>query len=1223
MKNGLFLETVTSSDSDKWEFWIDRGGTFTDIVARQPDGHVVTHKLLSENPGQYHDAAIQGIREILGLDSSDKLDTSRIAAVKMGTTVATNALLERQGEDTLLVTTRGFRDQLRIGYQTRPDLFALNIRLPEMLYCDILEVEERMDAHGKVLVELDRERARVDLQRYFDQGLRCVAIVLMHGYRYHQHELALQKLAQEIGYTQISVSHRVSPLMKFVPRGDTTVVDAYLSPILRRYVDQVEAELEGFERHNGKLMFMQSNGGLTDAGFFQGKDAILSGPAGGVVGMARVSEAAHRSKVIGFDMGGTSTDVSHYNGEFEKAFETGVAGVRLRAPMMLIHTVAAGGGSILHFDGARFQAGPDSAGARPGPACYRNGGPLAITDCNVMVGKLQPDLFPNVFGEGTDLPLDAGLVRHEFKRLAARIRQDTGDQRSPEAVAAGFLSIAVENMANAIKKISVQRGYDVSDYTLCCFGGAAGQHACLVADALAMKTILVHPFAGVLSAYGMGLADTVADRQQAVEAVLEQALIGDLDERLDQLQNSGIEELKQQGDPCVSLSFNRLLHIRYQGSDTALVVSHGDPDQVRARFERVHRMRFGFVSTDKPLIVESIQVEVVSAARPSKIENSTNSGHDSQALAKPDATRKCYMEDKWVDTPFYQRTSLITGQAVYGPAVVLDSTATIVVEPGWRAVLQADNNLVLTRYRQRAATRAVGTQVDPVMLEIFNNLFMSIAEQMGFVLENTAVSVNIKERLDFSCAIFDAQGALVANAPHMPVHLGSMGESIKTVIRERAGRILPGDAYILNAPYNGGTHLPDVTVIKPVFAEKERILFYVASRGHHADIGGKTPGSAPADSTSIEQEGVVIDNVKLVENDLFLEKEIYDLLTRGAWPARNPQMNIADFKAQLAACEKGVRELLRMTAHYGIDTVHAYMKHVQDNAEESVRRLLGAMEDGEFTCKMDDGHQISVQIKVDRADRKAVVDFTGTSARHPGNFNAPTAVVRAAVLYVFRCLVDDPIPLNEGCLKPMEIIIPDDSMINPRYPAAVIAGNVETSQYLVDTLLGAVKAVAAAQGTMNNFIWGNERYQYYETICGGAGAGEGYHGADAVHTHMTNSRLTDPEVLEWRFPVILESFAIRTGSGGKGKYNGGDGVIRKVRFLESVVANIISGHRKVPPYGLHGGQPGKTGSNRVIRADGSQIVLGGTDRIDLMPGDRVVIETPGGGGYGARAIGEE
>ena len=933
--------------------------------------------------------------------------------------------------------------------------------------------------------------------------------------------------------------------------------------------------------------------------------------------MARVSEATGIQNVIGFDMGGTSTDVSHYNGEFEKAFETNVAGVRLRAPMMLIHTVAAGGGSILHFDGARYRVGPDSAGANPGPSCYRNGGPLAITDCNVMVGKLQPDLFPKVFGENADLPLNADKVHTTFSNLASQIENDTGDKRSAEAVAAGFLSIAVENMANAIKKISVQRGYDVSDYTLCCFGGAGGQHACLVADALAMKSILIHPFAGVLSAYGMGLADTVVDRQQAVEALLDQALIENISELLEALEQTGIDELKQQGDSGNNLSFNRLLHIRYQGSDTALIVSYDALDKVKSKFEEMHQMRFGFISPEKFMIVESIQVEVISAANPSKIKNTLEARKISNQEPKSEAIKKCFMDDQWCDTPFYRRDVLIPDRSINGPAVVLDPTGTIVVEPGWRAILKSDNNLILERYLQRKEVKAIGTEVDPVMLEIFNNLFMSIAEQMGSVLENTAASVNIKERLDFSCAIFNPEGALVANAPHMPVHLGSMGESIKTVIRERGKDILPGDAYILNAPYNGGTHLPDVTIIKPVFTHEGDILFFVAARGHHADIGGKTPGSAPADSTSIEDEGVVIDNIKLVENDLFLEDEIYQLLTSGKWPARNPQMNIADFKAQLAACEKGARELVKMAEHYGVNTVHAYMKHVQDNAEESVRRVLGVMDDGEFTYKMDDGHQISVKINVDQENRKAVIDFTGTSGQHPGNFNAPTAVVRAAVLYVFRCLVNDNIPLNEGCLKPMEIIIPEKSMINPRYPAAVIAGNVETSQYLVDTLFGAVKVVAAAQGTMNNFIWGNDVHQYYETICGGAGATCNQEGTDAVHTHMTNSRLTDPEVLEWRFPVILESFEIRKGSGGKGINRGGDGVVRKVRFLEKMIANIISGHRKVSPYGLNGGQPGKTGDNYVLHANGSKTLLSGTDQVDLELDDVVVIKTPGGGGYGS------
>ncbi len=1208
---------VQNLDKDQWEFWIDRGGTFTDVVARQPSGEVITHKLLSENPEQYNDAAIQGIKDILGVKTSDDLPTENIAAVKMGTTVATNALLERQGEPTLLVTTTGFRDQLRIGYQTRPDLFALHIQLPEMLYCDVVEIEERIGPHGDVLVSLNEERAQKDLQQKFDQGIRSVAIALMHGYRYHQHELKLESIANQIGFTQVSVSHKVSPLMKLVSRGDTTVVDAYLSPILRRYVNQVASQLDGLEDNGGKLMFMRSNGGLTDAGFFQGKDAILSGPAGGVVGMARVCEAAGFNDVIGFDMGGTSTDVSHYNGEFEKAFETNVAGVRLRAPMMLIHTVAAGGGSILHFDGARFRVGPDSAGANPGPCCYRNGGPLAITDCNVMVGKLQPELFPNVFGKMADQPLDKGLVTTKFKTLATQIKRDTGDDRTPESVAAGFLSIAVENMANAIKKISVQRGYDVSEYALCCFGGAGGQHACLVADALAMKKIIVHPFAGVLSAYGMGLADTVVDRQKAIEMVLNSELIIELESELDSLQDAGLEELKQQGDDGTDISFKRLLHIRYQGSDTALIVPYGELETVATRFEEVHQMRFGFISPEKELIVESIQVEVVSAAKASKIVNDLDSrlAPESDA-ASPDAVHPCFVDDQWIDTPFYYRNSLLIEQAVNGPGIILDPTGTVVIEPGWRATLSEDNNLILERYIEKKQSKAIGTEVDPVMLEIFNNLFMSIAEQMGSVLENTAASVNIKERLDFSCAIFDPTGALVANAPHMPVHLGSMGESIKTVIRECGDDISPGDAYILNAPYNGGTHLPDVTIIKPVFTPQGELLFYVASRGHHADIGGKTPGSAPADSTSIEEEGVVIDNFKLVENDQFKEKEIRQLITSGRWPARNPDMNIADFKAQMAACEKGARELQNMADHYGVDTVHAYMTHVQDNAEESVRRVLGVLEDGEFTYKMDDGHQISVSIKVDQTNRKAVVDFTGTSAQHPGNFNAPTAVVRAAVLYVFRCLVDDNIPLNEGCLKPMEIIIPENSMISPKYPAAVIAGNVETSQYLVDTLFGAVKAVAASQGTMNNFIWGNDEHQYYETICGGTGATHNQRGTDAVHSHMTNSRLTDPEVLEWRFPVILNSFEIRTGSGGQGKQVGGNGVIRKVKFLEPMIANIISGHRKVPPYGINGGGSGAVGDNSVEHPDGSITHLSGTDQIGLQQGDVVVIKTPGGGGYG-------
>ncbi len=1201
------------NDKGKWEFWIDRGGTFTDVVARQPNGEVLVHKLLSENPEQYRDSSIQGIKDILDVDTTGIVPVTEIAAIKMGTTVATNALLERAGDRTLLVTTKGFRDALRIGYQNRPDLFALNIELPEMLYSAVLEVDERVDAHGTVLKTLDVSAVANELQPHYDTGIRSVAIVFMHGYRYHDHENRLAELARQIGFTQISISHKASPLMKLVSRGDTTVVDAYLSPILRKYINQVSSELSGLADHGGRLMFMQSSGGLTDSSFFQGKDAILSGPAGGVVGMARVCEAAGFSKVIGFDMGGTSTDVSHYDGEFEKAFETHVAGVRLRAPMMLIHTVAAGGGSILHFDGSRYRVGPDSAGAHPGPVSYRNGGPLTVTDCNVMLGKLQADQFPKLFGPNSNKALDHAAVTEKFNSLAAEIEKTTGSKRTAEQVASGFLSIAVQNMANAVKKISVQRGYDITEYTLCCFGGAGGQHACLVADSLAMKSILIHPYAGVLSAYGMGLADTVVGRQQAVETILNAEILLSLSSIFDNLQNDGVSEIKRQGESSNSLQFKHLLHIRYQGSDTALVAKRATLDEVVGQFEQLHQMRFGFISPEKNMIIESVEVEVVAAAKPSIVINRVgNAKH--QAISN--SALNCFMDDQWQATPFFQREELVIDEPINGPAVILDPTSTIVIEPGWRGTVTSDNNILLERYLARKEAKAIGTEVDPVMLEIFNNLFMSVAEQMGLVLENTAESVNIKERLDFSCAIFDPTGALIANAPHIPSHLGSMGESITTVVKEREGDIKPGDAYILNAPYNGGTHLPDVTIIKPIFSNAGELLFYAASRGHHTDIGGTTPGSAPADSTSIEEEGVVIDNFKLVEKDHFREQEIYDILTSGPWPARNPAMNIADFKAQLAACEKGARELGKMVDHYGVETVHAYMRHIQNNAEESVRRVLSKLGDGQFTYAMDGGSQISVSITVNQEKREAVVDFTGTSPQHSGNFNAPTAVVKAAVLYTFRCLAGDNIPLNEGCLKPIKIIIPKKSMINPEYPGAVISGNTETAQALVDTLFGALKIAAASQGTMNNFIWGNDEHQYYETICGGSGATSEHDGTDAVHTHMTNSRLTDPEVLEWRFPVILESFEIRKDSGGIGDKHGGNGVVRRVRFLEDMKANVLSGHREVPPYGLAGGGDGKVGSNTIERADGSITQLTGTDQADIEAGDTFVIKTPGGGGYG-------
>ncbi len=1209
-----YKQEVESAKISRWQFWVDRGGTFTDIVAKGPDGAVQTEKLLSEDPDSYSDAAIEGIRRILGLNREEKIPTTQIASVKMGTTVATNALLERQGEPTLLVTTRGFADALRIGYQTRPKLFDLHIQLPEMMYSEVLEIDERMGAQGELITPLNRTQAEIGLRQAYDRGLRSVAIVFLHGYRYPQHERSVADLARRIGFTQVSISSAVSPLIKLVSRGDTTVVDAYLSPILRRYVDSVSSELDGLEESGGRLMFMQSNGGLSDAGFFQGKDAILSGPAGGVVGMVQTAAGAGFEKLIGFDMGGTSTDVSHYAGEYERTFETEVAGVRMRAPMMQIHTVAAGGGSILKFDGARFRVGPDSAGANPGPACYRNGGPLTITDCNLMLGKLQPGYFPAIFGPEADQALDVNLVEEKFSKLARQIKSDTGRERSPQQVAAGFLAIAVENMANAIKRISIQCGYDVTEYTLCCFGGAGGQHACLVADALGIKRIYLHPFAGVLSAYGMGLADQRVIHSKGIEHTLKPELIASLNLECDRLETQGRDELRDQGVQLEHIYAERKVHLRYEGSDSSLLVELNSLESMAMEFEQLHSQRFGFIAREKAVVVEAVQVEVIGRAEAVEIAIPQ---HVADASSAVHAVHPVVMGDAVHETPFYLRHELAACDRLNGPAVIIENTGTIVVEPGWRAELTQQGDIVLERYLALPEQVAIGTSVDPVMLEIFNNLFMSIADQMGMVLENTAVSVNIKERLDFSCALFDQGGDLIANAPHMPVHLGSMSESIKAVIGKRAENMQRGDAYILNNPYDGGTHLPDITVVKPVFHGSETTpIFYVAARGHHADIGGITPGSMPSDSTHVEQEGILIDNIKLVDAGRLLEAEIRDLLGSGPYPARNIDYNIADFKAQLAACEKGMRELLRTVEHFGLEVVHAYMGHVQANAEESVRRVLDVLHDGEFCYEMDDGNRICVKITLDQSCRSACIDFTGTSSQHPGNYNAPRAICRAAVLYVFRCLVDDEIPLNEGCLKPLNIILPDDSMINPSYPAAVVAGNVETSQVVVDALFGALGVAAASQGTMNNFTWGNDKYQYYETICGGSGATQDHPGTDAVHTHMTNSRLTDPEVLEWRFPVRLDEFSIRRGSGGAGRQPGGDGTRRVLRFLEPMSANILAGHRRVPPYGMAQGQPGKTGRNFLLHTDGRRTDFSAQGQVEVQAGDIMVIETPGGGGFG-------
>ncbi len=1208
------------------QFWIDRGGTFTDIVARRPDGTLVTHKLLSENPGRYDDAAVHGIREILRVPEGAPIPAGAIDAVKMGTTVATNALLERKGERTALVVTKGFADALRIAYQNRPRLFVRRIELPAMLYERAIEVDERIGARGELVAPLDAAAAEHDLRAAYADGMRAVAIVLMHGYRYPQHERALADLARAVGFAQVSVSHEVSPLMKLVSRGDTTVVDAYLSPILRRYVDRVEAALgDGGPAARIRLQFMQSSGGLTDAHRFQGKDAILSGPAGGIVGAVEVSRLAGFDRIIGFDMGGTSTDVTHWAGEYERAFVTEVAGVRLRAPMMKIHTVAAGGGSICAFDGARFRVGPQSAGANPGPAAYRRGGPLTVTACNVMVGKLDPELFPQVFGPRGDEPLDAAAVREKFAALASDLAGKSGVSRSVEEIADGFLKIAVENMANAIKHISVQRGYDVTQYTLCCFGGAGGQHACLVADALGMSRVFIHPFAGVLSAYGMGLADVRALRQEAVEATLSQASLDASADAFARLEDAATREVAAQGIDASRIACRRTVHVKYDGTDTTLELPAGDAvAPIVAQFEDRYRRQYGFLMPGRSLVVEAVAVEAVCGNESAQaLAPSLAPRHGGLAAIK---VNRVYTDGAFRDASVFERGDLRPGDAIDGPAVIREQNATTVIEPGWRATVTPQDHLVLERVTAARRAHAIGTTADPVLLEVFNNLFMAIAEQMGVTLANTAYSVNIKERLDFSCAIFDADGNLIANAPHMPVHLGSMGESVKTVIDRRAGTMRPGDVFVLNAPYNGGTHLPDVTVIAPVFlppvadgARSEGSAvpeFFVASRGHHADIGGITPGSMPPDSTHVDEEGVLLDNVQLVSEGRFLEAEMRAILSGGRYPSRNVEQNLADLRAQVAACAKGGDELTKMVAHFGLPVVRAYMQHVQDNAEEAVRRVLDVLTDGRFEYEMDSGARIAVRISIDRERREATIDFTGTSAQQPTNFNAPSAVCKAAVLYVFRTLVDDEIPMNAGCLKPLRIVIPEGSMLAPRYPAAVVAGNVETSQAITDTLYGALGVLAASQGTMNNFTFGNARYQYYETIAGGAGAGPGFDGASAVQTHMTNSRLTDPEVLEWRFPVRLDAFAIRRGSGGGGVNRGGDGVHRRVRFLEAMTAVMLANRRRVAPFGVGGGRPGARGRNWVERDGGAREDLGATAKVDMRPGDVFVVETPGGGGFG-------
>lgn len=1201
-----------------WQFWIDRGGTFTDVVARRPDGALISHKLLSTDtadPPRYPDAAVAGIRQLLGVAAQDPLPVEGIDAVKMGTTVATNALLERRGEPTVLVITRGFADTLRIGQQNRPRLFDRQIVLPTMLYERVIEVDERVTVDGVVLRAPDLDALAGPLQRALADGITAVAVVCLHSHLFPDHEHGIGELAKRLGFEQISLSSEVSPLMRVIPRGDTTVLDAYCSPILRRYVAQVSDELPGVE-----LLFMQSHGGLTPAHHFRGRDAILSGPAGGVVGMVRMSQRAGLGKIIGFDMGGTSTDVSHFTGTFERVHGTEVAGVRLQTPMLEINTVAAGGGSVLSFDGARLRVGPDSAGAVPGPASYRHGGPLTLTDANLHLGRIQAAHFPAVFGPGGDKPLDVDGVGARFTELADQIAGATGAARPSEEVAAGFVRIAVDNMANAIKKISVMKGHDVTEYVLTTFGGAGGQHACAVADALGMRTVLVPPMAGVLSALGIGLADVTAMREQSVEAPLNQAVIPRLLATSDELETAARNEFTGEIEDRHTAA-HRMAHLRYDGTDTALPVVLADPGTMRREFETAHRRLYSFL-LDRPLVVEALSVEVVATtAQPLPTGTELSANATTPPLAALAATAGMYVSGAWRRVPLRPRSQLAAGTRIPGPALITEANATTVVDEGWSATLTEAGDLRLDRVATPSEESPVGvdavTVADPVLLEVFNNLFMAVAEQMGVTLEQTAQSVNIKERLDFSCALFDAQGQLIANAPHIPVHLGSMGTSVREVIARRRDRIHPGDVYAVNDPYHGGTHLPDITVITPIFDHSgEQVLFWVASRGHHAEIGGISPGSMPARSRTVDEEGVLFDAWLLVEDGSFRETATHTLLTTGAHPSRNPDQNLADLRAQIAANATGAAEVAAMIDHFGLDVVQAYMRHVQDNAEEAVRRVIDTLDGGMHTYTTDSGATIHVAVRVDRDRRSATIDFTGTSPQLEGNLNAPAAVTTAAVMYVFRTLVDDEIPLSDGCLRPLHVVLPEGSMLSPRSPAAVVGGNVETSQAVTGALYAALGVMAEGSGTMNNLSFGNAAHQYYETIASGSGAGDGFDGADVVQTHMTNSRLTDPEVLESRYPVLLESYAIRRGSGGAGRWHGGDGGVRRLRFLEPMTVSILSGHRRVPPYGMAGGKPGALGRNFVERADGSVTPMAGNDVVEVGVGDVVVVETPGGGGYG-------
>jgi len=1198
-----------------WQFWVDRGGTFTDIVAINPQGQFVTHKLLSVNPAQYTNSAIAGIRAVLNLKPQAAINSEQIDSVKVGTTVATNALLEKKGQKTLLVTTQGVADALKIANQNRPDIFALNIQLPSALYDTVVEAQERILVSGEVEQELNLAELKPKLAAALEQGFKSLAVVLMHAWVNPEHELAIYKLARTLGFNQVSLSHQASQTIKLIPRGDTCVADAYLNPVMQSYVNEIAAELI-----NVPLYFMQSNGGLTLAEQFHGKDAILSGPAGGIVGAVKVSEQAGFNKMIGFDMGGTSTDVSHYNGEYERSYHSEIAGIRLATPMMHIHTVAAGGGSVCFYQDGRLQVGPDSAGAFPGPACYRNQGPLTVTDCNLILGKIQPDLFPAVFGPKADQALDKNASLDAIHQIQASLKADDINL-SVENIAAGFLEIAVDNMANAIAKISTQRGYDINDYCLTSFGGAGGQHACLIAQKLGMKKILIHPYAGVLSAFGIGLAEQSQMQEVSIQLPLSEQSLSQLPKLYLSVANKQIDYLAAMNQPNTSIKKRILGLLKYQGAEVRLEVELTQIKQIKSDFEARHLQEFGYLDRSGTILIDAVIVEhrLVNEEESTSCETPVVplDSLNSNVVDKINSLGvQSYLAGKWHHTRIYQAQDLVN-QAIVGPAIIVEKTGTNLIEPGWKAKLNQYKMLEISQTEDANHTRQhkpVADVISPVELEVFNNKFMSIAEQMGLTLAKTAHSVNIRERMDFSCAIFNQDADLIANAPHVPVHLGSMSHSVKYVV-EHLDTINPGDSFIINSPYAGGTHLPDLTLVTPVFVEQaNRPDFYLASRAHHADIGGITPGSMPANSQHISQEGLIFQGERIAQQGVLNTKWINQYFAEGQYPARNIKQNIADLAAQLAANKWGAHALTELCRQHSLDYVNTMMQAILDNGEQAVINALKSLTDGQYQLKMDNGAVIQVKITITGA--QAEIDFSGTSGQQNNNFNAPRAITDAAVIYVFRSLVEKNIPLNSGCMRPLKVIVEEGSMLSPLYPAAVVAGNVEVSQAIVSCLLQALGIQACSQTTMNNVSFGNQDYQYYETLAGGSGAGPGYKGTDAVHTHMTNSRLTDPEVIEQRYPVIVRAFSIRQGSGGAGEYTGGNGLIREIEFKQAMQVNLLTNSRVINPAGLAGGQQAKVGKNKLIRQSGEEIDLASCCEFSVEPNDRFRIETPGGGGYG-------